>query len=180
MHTFIRFTFKHRIGFRRAHGFTLVEVLMAVFVLAVALAGTMHLHLSALRAQRQSSYHGIALQLAGDMAEMIRAWSAPGMDASFLFDYRAGDALPAGADCLNGAICDPDALRRFGVALWLDTVDKALPAARVSICRDAAPWDGKGFRWACSGGNAGIVIKLGWRGESGSAPQLALNIGEPS
>ena len=70
MHTFIRFTSMHRTDIRRACGFTLVEVLMAVFVLAVALAGTMHLHLSALRAQRQSSYHGIALQLAGDMAEI--------------------------------------------------------------------------------------------------------------
>ena len=180
MHTFIRFTSMHRTDIRRACGFTLVEVLMAVFVLAVALAGTMHLHLSALRAQRQSSYHGIALQLAGDMAEMIRAWSAPGTDAPFLFDYHAGDALPAGADCLNGAICDPDALRRFGVAQWLGLVNASLPAARVSICRDAAPWDGNGFRWACSGGNAGIVVKLGWRAGHDSAPQLVLNIGEPS
>lgn len=178
MHTFIRFTFKHRVGFRRAQGFTLVEVLMAVLVLAVALTGMMHLHLSALRAQRQSSYHGIALHLAGDMAEMIRAWSAPGVDAPFLFDYRAGDALPAGADCLNGAICDPDALRRFGVTRWLDAVKSTLPTARVSICRDAAPWDGNAFRWACSGGNAGIVIKLGWRTGNNRVPQLVLNIGE--
>lgn len=180
MHIFIRFTLTHRTGSCRSHGFTLIEVLMAVFVLAVALTGAMHLHLSALRAQRQSSYHGIALQLAADMAGMIRAWSAPGTAAPFLFDYRPGDALPAGADCLNGAICDPDALRRFGVAQWLDAVNLALPQARVSICRDAAPWDGNGFRWACTGGNAGIVIKLGWRGGNGNTPQLALNIGEPS
>lgn len=180
MHTFILYTFAHRADFRRAHGFTLIEVLMAVFVLAVALTGTMHLHLSALRAQRQSSYHGIALHLAADMAEMIRAWSAPGAAAPFLFDYKPGDAPPPGAECVNGAICDPDALRRFGVAQWLNAVNSALPGAQVSICRDAAPWDGNAFRWACTGGNAGIVIKLGWRGGNDSAPQLVLNIGEPS
>jgi prepilin-type N-terminal cleavage/methylation domain-containing protein len=37
-------------------GFTLVEVLMAVLVLAIALTGMMRMHLTALRAQRQSSY----------------------------------------------------------------------------------------------------------------------------
>jgi type IV pilus assembly protein PilV len=163
---------------------------MAVFVLAVALTGMMRLHLTALRAQRQSSHQTTAVMLAGDMAEMIRAWAVPGVDAPFVFDFRAGDARPAAADCLGGATCDPDALRRFGVAQWLETVEAALPMARVSICRDAAPWGENGFRWACSGGNAGIVIKLGWRTEAGdggsssssqspSAPQLVLNIGEP-
>lgn len=140
----------------------------------------MHLHLSALRTQRQSSYHGIELQLAGDMAEMIRAWSAPGTDAPFLFDYPAGDALTVGADCLNGAVCDPNTLGRLGVAQWLDLVKASFPAACVSIYRDASPWDGIGFRWTCSGGNAWIVVKLDWFTGNDSAPQLVLNIGEPS
>lgn len=39
MHTFIRFTFTHLTDIRHTYGFTLVEVLMAVLVLAVALAG---------------------------------------------------------------------------------------------------------------------------------------------
>lgn len=166
---------------------------MALLVLAVALTGMMRLHLSALRIQRQSSYQTMAVMLASDMAEMIRAWAAPGVDAPFIFDYRAGDARPPSPDCLGGATCDPDALRRFGIAQWLDTVEAALPMARVSICRDAAPWGEDGFRWACSGGNAGIVIKLGWRAQTGDSdmspsstsppparPQFVLNIGEPN
>jgi type IV pilus assembly protein PilV len=181
---------------KHLRGFTLVEVLMAVFVLAIALAGTMRLHLTALRAQRQSSYQTSAVQLASDMAEMIRAWAAPGSDEPFLFNYRAGDALPAAVDCNGGAQCDPAALRQFGIAQWLETLQTALPAARVSICRDTTPWDDSAgaFRWACSGGNAGIVIKLGWRTASGDngrssspsasssgpkEPQLVLNVGEP-
>jgi type IV pilus assembly protein PilV len=164
---------------------------MAVFVLAIALTGMMRLHLTALRAQRQSSYQTTAAHLAGDMAEIIRTWAAPGSDTPFLFDYKAGDTPPmeTAADCIGGAICDPAALRRFGVAQWLEIVDTALPMARVSICRDAAPWDAAGaFGWACSGGAAGIVIKLGWRAEAGggddnndssNGPQLVLNIGEP-
>jgi type IV pilus assembly protein PilV len=119
------------------------------------------------------------------MAEMIRAWSAPGDDRPFLFDYRNGETLPPADDCTGGALCDPSALRRFGIAQWLDAVRTALPMARVSICRDATPWNSAddAAQWACSGGgNAGIVIKLGWRAEPGGsdAPQLVLNVGEPA
>jgi type IV pilus assembly protein PilV len=190
MHSFKSFN-KH------LRGFTLVEVLMAVFVLAIALTGMMRLHLTALRAQRQSSYQTIAVQLAGDMAEMIRAWSAPGSDDPFLFNYRAGDALPAAMDCNGGAQCEPAALRQFGIGQWLETLQAALPMARVSICRDATPWDDSAgaFKWPCSGDDAGVVIKLGWRTASGASgrsssmsastsepqrPQLVLNIGEPA
>jgi type IV pilus assembly protein PilV len=183
-------------------GFTLVEVLMAVLVLAIALTGMMHMHLTALRAQRQSSYQISAMQLASDMAEMIRAWRAPNDDRPFLFEYRRGASIPAASDCTGGAVCDPSALREYGVARWLQAVKAALPQARVGICRDAQPWDNHGngdaagAKWACSGGSgAGIVIKLGWRrepeesgaGNTGDAaagqitqgPQFVLQIGEP-
>jgi type IV pilus assembly protein PilV len=169
------------------HGFTLIEVLMAALVLALALTGMVRLHLTALRAQRQSVYQAGALQLATDMAEIIRAWRAPADDRPFLFDYRRGDAIPAANDCYGGALCDPPALRAFGVAHWLEAVRATLPAARVSICRDAAPWNaGGGYAWSCSG-HGGIMIKLGWRmasdhgdrsePSSQDGPQLVLGVG---
>jgi type IV pilus assembly protein PilV len=183
-------------------GFTLVEVLMAVLVLAIALTGMMRMHLTALRAQRQSSYQISAMQLASDMAEMIRAWRAPDDDRPFLFEYRYDAAIPAAGNCADGAVCDPSALRQFGVMRWLQAVKAALPQARVGICRDAQPWDSNGdaagAKWACSGGSsAGIVIKLGWRrepeesgagnngnaaaaGKTAQGPQFVLQIGEPA
>ena len=172
------------------NGFTLIEVLMAIFVLAIALTGMMRMHLNALRAQRQSSYQISATQLASDMAEMIRAWRAPNDDHPFLFDYQHGDAMPAAIDCTGGAWCDPNALRLFGIAQWLQAVQAALPMARVSICRDATPWDSSigSAQWPCSGGaGAGIVIKLGWRAQADDTdaptphgPQLILQVGEPA
>ncbi|MDB5774272.1 MAG: type pilus modification protein PilV [Herbaspirillum sp.] len=177
-----------------ASGFTLIEVLMAVFVLAVALTGVMRMHLTTVRAQQQNAYQTAATQLAADMAGMIRSWRASAGDHPFLFEYRTGDAIAAGGNCFGGASCDPSALRAFGVAQWIAAVQGALPAARVSICRDAAPWNtgADAAAWQCSGGaNAGIVIKLGWRampanngrpaGRHGQdAPQLVLDIGEPA
>jgi type IV pilus assembly protein PilV len=176
-----------------ARGFTLIEVLMAVFVLALALTGTMRMHLAALRAQQQNAYHIAATQLAADMADMIRAWSPAGDNNPFLFEYRGGDAIAAGGDCFGGASCDPPAMRAFGIAQWLEAVRAALPAARVNICRDASPWNEGSDApiWECSGdANAGIVVKLGWRTRSAAgrqaqlgetdAPQLILNVGGPA
>ena len=178
-------------------GFTLIEVLMAVFVLALALTGMMRMHLTALRAQQQNMYQAGAMLLAVEMAEMIHAYRAPGDDHPFLFDYRSGDPIPAANDCYGGALCDPSALRAFGIGQWLDTAHVILPAARIRICRDARPWSsgGDGDAWACNGGGgAGIVIKLGWRSGPGDGnpaeaskssamqrgPQLVLGAGEPA
>jgi type IV pilus assembly protein PilV len=184
-------------------GFTLVEVLMAVLVLALALTGLLRLHLTALQAQRQSGYRMHASQLAADMAGMIRGWSDPGDNNAFLLDYRQTDVRPPAffrADgCLQGRRCGPAEMRRFAVAYWLASLTQVLPMARVTICRDATPWDisGNRYQWRCSGSAAGIVIKIGWRreayapgkhgsgdsrssGDSGEAgPQLVLSIGEP-
>jgi type IV pilus assembly protein PilV len=178
-------------------GFTLIEVLMAVFVLTLALTGMMRMQLTALRAQQQSNNQTAAIRLAAEMAEMIRAWHAPADDRPFVFDYRSGDAIAAGGDCYGGALCNPSALRAFGIGQWLAAIQANLPEARVSICRDATPWSAgaRAYAWACNGGaNAGIVIKLGWRTQTGgigtagsttppsaqTGPQLVLDMGDPA
>ena len=185
------------LGNAHARGFTLIEILMAILVLALALTGAMRLHLIALQALQQSNYQNDATLLAADMAEMIRAWHAPtdAGDAPFLFDYRSGDPLAAAEDCTGGTLCDPAALRRFGIASWLHAVEDVLPMARVRICRDAAASGGgdggvgqnAGAAWACNGSRgAGIVIKIGWRpfdieasaSSVPAAPQFALDIGD--
>jgi type IV pilus assembly protein PilV len=175
--------------FQRAatRGFSLIEVLMALLVLAVGLSGMMRMHLAALRAQQQSADRAGALQLATEMAEMIRAYRAPAGDTPFLFDYRSGDPIAATGDCYGSARCDPAALRAFGIGRWLDAVHATLPSARVRICRDATPWQAgrTAYGWPCSGdAGAGIAIKIGWRASDEAsaaadapAPQLVLGAG---
>lgn len=191
------------------HGFALVEVLVATFVLALALTGMLQLQLVALRTQQQNIYNGNAARLATDMAEMIYAYggTAHGGATAFMLDYRSERPPPPAPACHGSTRCGPDQLRASEVALWLQSLHEELPHGRARICRDAAPYDTteKNYTWRCQSGgydsnngghgengshhSAGIVIKLGWRVPGGfgattaspaDAPLLVLGIGDPS
>lgn len=185
-------------------GFALVEVLVATFVLALALTGMLQMQLVALRTQQQNIYNGNAARLAADMAEMIFAYggSAHGGAAAFMLDYRSERPPSPAPACYGSTRCSPDQLRASEVALWLQSLYEELPHGRARICRDAAPYDttAKNYTWRCqsngstsnNGGRgdnrshhgAGIVIKLGWY-VSATAPSpvdtplLVLGIGDP-
>ena len=57
----------------RIRGFTLVEVLVALVVLAVGMLGIAGLYVESLRAGRTSIFRTTAVYLAADMADRIRA-----------------------------------------------------------------------------------------------------------
>lgn len=168
-----------------AGGSTLIEVLVAVLLLAVGLLGGGAMQLSSLRARHESALLSQAVQQAASMAERMRANSAllraPDADNPYLgLDYEAGpsaDEAAAGPDCLAAA-CDAAQLAQADIAEWKRQLRTALPGARLRICRDTQAWDvaAQGLQWQCSGGSgAAIVIKLGWRGRqaAGRAAQDA-------
>jgi type IV pilus modification protein PilV len=68
---------------RFAGGFTLLEVLVAVFVLAIGILGAAATQLAALRTRHQSSLMSNGVRLASALADSMRANRAP---------MRAGDA----------------------------------------------------------------------------------------
>ena len=104
----------------RSHGFTLVEVLVALVVLAVGLLGIAGLYVESLRAGRTSVYRSAAVTLASDMADRIRlnpqgayAGAGPGEDQG----------------CVNGAgDCEPDELAQDDWFRWLNDLNRRLPA----------------------------------------------------
>lgn len=157
------------------NGFSLIEVLVAVFVLAVGVIGAAGMQLAALRTSQQSSFQTRALHLAAEMADVMRAnvgqmKRADAANPYLHVDYRASAAPPASAVSCYGidAQCDADELAQFEIAEWLRRLATALPGGRARICRDAAPWDegGQRFRWECTvaqGHAASIVVKIGWQ-----------------
>lgn len=157
-------------------GTTLVEVLVALLLLAVGLLSGSAMQLSSLRARHESALLSTAMQLAASMAERMRANSAqlqlPDADNPYLgLDYEAGPLAleePGGAPaCLGDTACSAAQLAQFDIAEWKQQLRKDLPGARLRICRDALAWDAaaQGLQWSCSGGSgAPVVIKLGWRG----------------
>ncbi len=77
-------------------GFTLVEVLVALVVIAVGMLGIAGLYVESLRAGRTSILRTNAIMLAGDMAERIRA------NPNAAADYAGTGPGSSDFDCVNG------------------------------------------------------------------------------
>src|ERR1700693_5841112 len=159
------------------NGFSLVEVLISVFVLTVGVIGAAGMQLTALRTAQQSAFQTRALHLATEMADQIRANAAQmrledGANPYLRVDYQSSSATTRrqpelscyGAD----AHCDAEQLARFDIDGWLKRIDAELPSGRVRICRDSMPWNAvdQHFNWNCvpssrTASAASVVIKIG-------------------
>ncbi|MGO4380767.1 type IV pilus modification protein PilV [Pseudoduganella sp. RAF53_2] len=152
---------------KAAAGFTLVEVLVAVLVLALGMIGGVAMQLHAMRTRYESAQLSRAVQMAAAMADRIRA-NAAQVSAYTGFDFDSATephpvAHSACADeaCSSAELADAelDGLRR--------DVAHQFGNGRARICRDAQIWQGKRLRWDCSGGaGAPLVIKIGWRAKN--------------
>jgi len=103
----------------RQSGFSMVEVLVALVVLSVGMLGIAGLYVTTLRASNGAIYRSLAVNLAADMADRIRA------------NPRAGTAY-AGAPALNGCVagavdCTRDQMAADDVFRWQAELAAALP-----------------------------------------------------
>lgn len=163
-------------------GFTLVEVLVALFVAALGIAGACALQTLALRSQQEAARLADGVRLLSALAERMRA-NPPAMalpdggNPYAEFDYDAATAEPAvAAPCYADADCDVLRLAEFDLAEVAQALAQRFPGGRLRVCRDA----GAAMAWACAAGpGAPLVAKLGWRESSdgrggGGAPRLLL------
>lgn len=160
---------------RGKQGFSLIEVLISMFLLAVGVIGATGMLLASLRTTQQSALQAAALQLAADMAEVIRAHASGAghteRAAMFpTFDFNSSTtAVPAAPATLCYLdTCDATEQLDFELYEWKRRIASTMPAGRATVCYDTHPWDdsGKKLRWDCDGspgGNAPLVIKLGWQ-----------------
>jgi type IV pilus assembly protein PilV len=166
-----------RLGLRLslAGGFTLIEVLVAVLVLAIGILGASATQLAALRTRHQSRLMSDGVQLASALADSMRA-NLQAMGAAdsvnpylqLRYDAALDGAPPPAPPCLAGAGCSGFQLAEADLDQVRQALHAGFPGGRVAVCRDSQVWDaGRGaLRWACGGGSgAPIVIKLGWRGK---------------
>jgi type IV pilus assembly protein PilV len=169
-------------------GFTLVEVLVAVFVLAVGIVGAAATQTLALRTRHQSSLLSAGVQLASTLAGRMRAnasqMSLPDAANPYLqLDYDAqsdGAPMAPAALCFGAAPCDAAQMAAFDLHETERAVHATFPGGRVLVCRAAAAWDAaaNALSWDCApAAGAPIVIKLGWRAPGqlgGTAPSIAM------
>jgi type IV pilus assembly protein PilV len=98
---------------RSMRGFSMVEVLVALVVLAVGMLGIAGLYVTALRASGTAVSRMQAVTLAGDLADRIRA--NPNAAAA----YEMDPAAATDQGCVGGTkICTPTQLAETDLYLW--------------------------------------------------------------
>jgi type IV pilus assembly protein PilV len=167
-------------------GFTLVEVLVALFVVALGITGAAGVQATALRAGQAAARMADGVQLAAALAERMRANPAAMALADAANPYLQLDyatdagAPPPAAGCYGDADCNAAALAHFDLAEAAHDLGARFTGGRILACRDAsAPAASGESSWSCSGeASAPIVIKLGWRepGEPAALPRVALPV----
>jgi type IV pilus assembly protein PilV len=112
-------------------GFTLVEVLVALVVLAVGMLGLAVLLVEGLQGSRTAIEHTQAVNLAADIAERMRSNRA----AASAYDTAEGTPEPRlDAACEEAAgPCHPRAMASHDLRLWLDDVAASLPDGRGTV-----------------------------------------------
>ena len=170
---------------RSVGGFTLIEVLVAVLVLAAGVVGAAGVQVAALRTSHATGLISDGLQLSGSLAERMRAnpeqsRAGDAANAYLQLRYNAaseGAPAPAGPMCFGAASCNSAQMAAFDLYEIKLALHADFPEGRVAVCRDAAVWSGAtgSLTWECAAAaNAPVVIKLGWR-DRRAPPDAAIN-----
>ncbi len=109
-----------------ALGFTLLEVLIAMVVMAVGMLGIAGMYVHSLQAGRTSQLRTQAVTLAADVADRIRANPQGGIQY-----------IGAGAnnDCSEATACSPADLAAYDIWLWNQQRDQSMPAGTTVTVR---------------------------------------------
>lgn len=117
-------------------GFTLLEVLIAVVVLAIGVLGLALLQFSALRGDNQSSERSLAQAFAYEIADQMRAnTAAAGQD---LFSIAAGTTAPAPLVNCGADACSPTEMAAWELSQWQTRLINSLPEGTARIQCSAA------------------------------------------
>ena len=109
---------------KRAGGFTLVEVLIALIILSVGMLGIAGLYVHSMQAGRTSLFRHHAVTLAGDVADRIRA----NPRAAAVYALAGGNN-----NCVDGGVdCTPQEMAANDIFLWDQQAADTLPNGTVA------------------------------------------------
>ena len=114
------------------HGFTLVEVMVALVIFAISMLGLAGLQATALRDNQIANQNSTATHLAEDMAERIRA-NPPGASSG---SYDAVSVQSgSGPDCYN-ITCTPAEIAQMDILQWSTAIRDTLPSGAGTVVRN--------------------------------------------
>lgn len=96
---------------RRQQGFSLIELLVAVVILAVGILGIAGLQVVALQQNRGALYRAEATMLANDIMDRVR------VNTNTTYTSLIDQDPPAASNCRN-AVCTPAEMADYDIAQW--------------------------------------------------------------
>lgn len=167
----------------KQQGFSLIEALVAILILALGLLGTLGMIVNSLKLTSSSNYRTIAAQQAYAMAEQLRANPLALGSTTGLVSYDA-PAPASDTTCLGTGGCARPAYVNMSVWMWQQQLASAVPGGTGTICRDANPVanapsqaaSGTVSNWNCSG-TGEYVVKVCWNEARVSASGSSLGTG---
>jgi type IV pilus assembly protein PilV len=148
----------------KQRGFTMVEVLVALVVLAIGLLGIAALYLNSLQSGRTAIYRTQAVNLAADLADRIRS----NRTAQAAYGTLFADAAVEVAGCYTTGGCIDTDLASSDLARWKGTLAQVLPngEGQVVVIAPVAAGEPANYvvtvRWAEVGEAAPVTFQIGF------------------
>ncbi len=151
---------------RHNKGFTLLEVMIAVFVLAIGLLGIAALQMTGVKNNHTASIRTQATQLSYNLADRMRA----NIDGTVAGNYLASAAPGVGFDCLTNFTgttvankCSASEMAQADLDWWFDLAGNSMAlvagVGNTDVTCDAAP---------CTSGSL-VTINITWNEQDGGS-----------
>jgi type IV pilus assembly protein PilV len=115
-------------------GFSMIEVLVSLLLIAVAMLGQAGMQANALKFSKGASFRMQAVLLANEVGERMESNKAGAIAGNYVIATASGTPTAAGTDCLTAA-CSATDLTTFDLAQWTTRVAATLPSGTWQILR---------------------------------------------
>lgn len=156
---------------RRHSGFTMLEVLISMVIVAFGLLGVAGLQAFALKHNQSATFRSTATTLASDIIDRIKANVGGSIDN--LYNASTTSSGTADGTCLSTG-CTTTALAANDLFEWQQRIVLGLPGGVGLVCLDSTPHDGNDAAdHQCDNvGESNYAVKIWWTDDRTQSGQL--------
>lgn len=114
-------------------GSSLIEVVVALFVLAVGMLGVLSMQVKSMQFSQSAYYYSQAAYLANQILENMR--STPGIANAYLIELDESSPDASKNCSASGVTCTTTELRDFNLKNWRTSVESTLVSGKSSVQR---------------------------------------------
>jgi type IV pilus assembly protein PilV len=118
---------------RNEKGSSLIEVVVALFVLAIGMLGVLSMQLKSMQFNQSAYYYSQATFLANEILENMR--SNPSVAETYLIEFDEDAPTVAKICDAQNVTCSPSELRAYNLSQWRTNIENTLSGGKSSIQR---------------------------------------------